>query len=270
MSKNQKINSLLPDNDTRAIEPKHLREAFKIALGNVATIDYTDENRAVHQGNTYTKVQVNDFLDTRIENPSHYYWIFNDVRDENVIKEGFLVTKADDQVDTYAVSVHEFIKLVGKNVKILNNATGDDTYTHEVVAKPDGSLGIRPIPVYSAKVLHNIPIEGEEDISDKYSISGTVKRKGDRVKGNVRIILREEFIHSSRIVLGNTIGSEVVNIINGHYNVFKMKDYVFKNNIRYDYEVWFGYKGEISIKSLTNTPLPANVSLNIDFEFSIF
>lgn len=264
MSKNQKINSLLPDNDTRAIEPKHLREAFKIALGNVATIDYTDENRTAHQGNTYTKEQINALKLHKLD-----IYDLTDSDDRHIL-DGYIAIASDDNEDYYVFRTDYFLELIGRNIKIQKNAIGDATYTHEVAAKPDGSLGIRPIPVYSAKVLHNIPIEGEEDISDKYSISGTVKRKGDRVKGNVRIILKEEFIHSSRRVLGNTIGSEVVNIINGHYNVFKMKDYVFKNNIRYDYEVWFGYKGEISIKSLTNTPLPANVSLNIDFEFSIF
>lgn len=137
MSKNQKINSLLPDNDTRAIEPKHLREAFKIALGNVATIDYIEAG-TTHQGNTYTKEQVNAQLDTKANKP---VLIPSALTDEHILASTSSMISNHQEV-SYIVPNSYLLGFLGRNLKITNDAIGDHTFIKQVVAKPDGTLGI--------------------------------------------------------------------------------------------------------------------------------
>lgn len=73
MSVLEEINNLLPDNNTRAIEPKHVREALGKVLGslptNIAKID-EGEGDNKKNGNTYTKDQVNTELGKKLDKPT--------------------------------------------------------------------------------------------------------------------------------------------------------------------------------------------------------
>lgn len=73
MSVLEEINNLLPDNNTRAIEPKHVREALGKILGslptNIAKID-EGEGEDKKEGTTYTKEQVNTELGKKLDKPT--------------------------------------------------------------------------------------------------------------------------------------------------------------------------------------------------------